>query len=180
MIPSSCCKMILRGGGARNLKFILCLFEQLSGLKINFHKSEIFYLGGAAERKNCYADIFTFPTNNLPMKYLGSRLMIKKLCKTLWTPMVEKMENKLGSWQGRSLSLGGRLVLINSSLINVPLYMLSMYKALKIVIMKIDVYRKILLWQGGHNKKNHLVDWNLVCSPKDQGGLGVLDLKKNE
>lgn len=74
--------------------------------------------------------------------------------------------------------MDGRLVLINSSLINVPLYMLSMYKAPKIVIMKIDVYRKILLWQGGHNKKNHLADWNLVCSPKDQGGLGVLDLKK--
>ena len=27
---------------ARNLKLILCLFEQLSGLKVNFHKSEAF------------------------------------------------------------------------------------------------------------------------------------------
>lgn len=26
---------------AKNLKFILCLFEQLSGLNINFHKSEM-------------------------------------------------------------------------------------------------------------------------------------------
>jgi hypothetical protein len=31
---------------ARNLKTILCLFEQMSGLKINFHKSDIYYLGG--------------------------------------------------------------------------------------------------------------------------------------
>lgn len=29
----------------RNMKFILCVFEQISGLKINFHKSEIFCLG---------------------------------------------------------------------------------------------------------------------------------------
>lgn len=29
---------------AKNMKLILCLFEQLSGLKINFHKSEIFGL----------------------------------------------------------------------------------------------------------------------------------------
>jgi hypothetical protein len=28
--------------GARNLKFIMCLFESMSGLKINFHKSEFF------------------------------------------------------------------------------------------------------------------------------------------
>jgi hypothetical protein len=32
---------------ARNVKFILCLFEQISGLKINFHKSDFFCLGVA-------------------------------------------------------------------------------------------------------------------------------------
>jgi hypothetical protein len=30
---------------AKNLKIILCAFEQLSGLKINFHKSELFCYG---------------------------------------------------------------------------------------------------------------------------------------
>jgi hypothetical protein len=29
---------------AVNMKLILCIFEELSGLKINFHKSEIFSL----------------------------------------------------------------------------------------------------------------------------------------
>jgi hypothetical protein len=32
--------------------------------------------------------------------------------------------------------------------------------------------------KGAKVKKYHLADWNLVCSPKDQGGLGVLDLNK--
>jgi hypothetical protein len=27
---------------AKNMKLLLCAFEQLSGLKINFHKSELF------------------------------------------------------------------------------------------------------------------------------------------
>ena len=27
---------------ARNMKLVLCLFEKLSGLKINFHRSELF------------------------------------------------------------------------------------------------------------------------------------------
>ena len=35
---------------AHNMKTILCAFEQLSGLKINFHKSEIFCFGKV---KNC-------------------------------------------------------------------------------------------------------------------------------
>jgi hypothetical protein len=47
--------------GARNLKFILCIFEQMSGLKINFHKNEIICLGKAVEREHFYADIFTCP-----------------------------------------------------------------------------------------------------------------------
>jgi hypothetical protein len=34
---------------SRNLKTILCAFEQVSGLKINFHKSDIFYYGRAKE-----------------------------------------------------------------------------------------------------------------------------------
>jgi hypothetical protein len=34
---------------ARNLKVLLCTFEQLSGLKINYHKSEIFCYGEAKE-----------------------------------------------------------------------------------------------------------------------------------
>jgi hypothetical protein len=33
--------------GAKNMKLLLCAFEQLSGLKINFHKSELFYYGAA-------------------------------------------------------------------------------------------------------------------------------------
>jgi hypothetical protein len=85
----------------------------------------------------------------------------------------------MGSWQGKFLSLGGRLVLINSSLTNVPLYMLSMYKAPKNILRNMDIFRRRLLWQGGHNiKKYHLADWKLVCSPRGQGGLGVLDLHK--
>ena len=32
---------------AKNLKLLLCAFEQLSGLKINFHKSKLFCFGEA-------------------------------------------------------------------------------------------------------------------------------------
>jgi hypothetical protein len=34
---------------AKNLKLLLCAFEKLSGLKINFHKREIFCFGQAKE-----------------------------------------------------------------------------------------------------------------------------------
>ena len=40
---------------ATNMKMLICAFEQLSGLKINFHKSEIFYFGQAKELEQQYS-----------------------------------------------------------------------------------------------------------------------------
>jgi hypothetical protein len=45
-------------GKAQNLKLILSAFEQLSGLKINFHKSELFCFGEAQDKVNAYTNLF--------------------------------------------------------------------------------------------------------------------------
>jgi hypothetical protein len=68
--------------------------------------------------------------------------------------------------------------LINISLFYVPLYTLSFYSPHKSVIKRMDLFWKRILWQGGKStKKYHLVDWKIVCLPKDVGGSCVLDLK---
>ena len=43
---------------AKNMKLLLCAFEQLSGLKINFHKSELFCYGAAKANQSEYTQIF--------------------------------------------------------------------------------------------------------------------------
>jgi hypothetical protein len=43
---------------AKNMKLLLCAFEQLSGLKINFHKSELFCYGVAKANQLKYTQIF--------------------------------------------------------------------------------------------------------------------------
>ena len=43
---------------AQNMKLLLCAFEQLLGLKINFHKSELFCYRAAKANQNEYAQIF--------------------------------------------------------------------------------------------------------------------------
>jgi hypothetical protein len=77
---------------ARNVKFILSLFEQLSRLKINFHKSEIYCLGPARQRSQQYNDIFTCATIDIPMKYLGMPIDEKRLVISRWDPLDERME----------------------------------------------------------------------------------------
>jgi hypothetical protein len=43
---------------ARNMKLLLCAFEQASGLKINFHKSELFCFGQAQQVVDHYTNLF--------------------------------------------------------------------------------------------------------------------------
>lgn len=40
---------------AVNMKMLLCAFEQLSRLKINFHKSEVYCFGEAKTQEHQYA-----------------------------------------------------------------------------------------------------------------------------
>ena len=92
--------------------------------------------------------------------------------------MEERLQIRLNSWKGKLLSLGVRLVLINSVLTNMVLYMISFFQLPKGILRRLDYFRSRFFWQGDcENKKYRLAKWSVVCSPKDQGGLGIHDLE---
>jgi len=58
--------------------------------------------------------------------------------------------------------------------------MLSFFELPKGVRKRLDFYRSRFFWQSDENKRKYrLTKWNIICRPKDQGGLGVevLELK---
>ena len=70
------------------------------------------------------------------------------------------------------------MVLINSVLSNLVLYMISFFQLPKGVSKKLDYFRSRFFWQGDSEKKKYrLAKWEVVCRPKDQGGLGINDLQ---
>lgn len=72
--------------------------------------------------------------------------------------------------------MGGGLCLSIVTYLMSPLHVLPVLCSQK-CNQKIDAFRKRLLWQGGKTShKYHLVDWDTVCLPKDQGALGVMAL----
>jgi hypothetical protein len=58
-----------------------------------------------------------------------------------WRLVEERFQKKLSSWKGKMLSSGGRLVLINSILSSLPMYMMSFFRIPKGVSEKLDYYR---------------------------------------
>ncbi len=163
---------------AKNLKLILYVFEKLSSLKINFHKSELFCFGQAKECYDQHSDIFGCKLGSYPFKYLGIPMHFRKLSNKHWKVTEERIEKKLSSWKGKHLSVGGRLVLINSILLSLAMFMTSFFEVPKGVLRKIDYYRLRFFWQlDDHKKKYRLTRWDIVCQPKDQGGLGIQEIQ---
>ena len=125
---------------AINLKLLLCAFEQLSGLKINFHKSEIFCFGEAQQCEAQYSQLFGCQSGNYPFKYLGIPMHHRKLSNGDWNIIEQRFEKKLSSWKGKHLSVGGRLVLINSVLTSLAMFMLSFFEVPRGVLEKLEYY----------------------------------------
>jgi hypothetical protein len=80
---------------ATNMKLLLCAFKQLSGLKINFHKSEVFCYGEARERERSYIELFSCSLGQYPFRYLGIPMHHKKISNAKWKVIEEKFEKKL-------------------------------------------------------------------------------------
>jgi hypothetical protein len=91
---------------ALNMKLVLCIFEQLFGLKINFHKGEIYCFGHAKDVENDYKQLFGCESGALPFKYLGIPIHFRILKNGEWKPVEDWFEVKLSSWIGKLLSYG--------------------------------------------------------------------------
>jgi len=75
---------------ARNMKLLLYLYELMSGLKINFDKSEVIIIHGDDEICLTYAEIFNCQIGSFPIKYLGVPVSPSRLHVLDWVPLEER------------------------------------------------------------------------------------------
>ena len=77
---------------AQNLKWLLYLYESMSGLKINFNKSEVIMISQNHDKSMTYSEMFNCAIGEWPIKYLGVPVSGSKLHVGDWTSLVEKSE----------------------------------------------------------------------------------------
>lgn len=106
----------------------LQLFEMVSGLKINFHKSLLVginiyqsWLEEAASVLHCRIGAF-------PFKYLGLPIGGDLSRAGFWKPVLDTVRSRLFGWNHKHLSIGGRIVLLKSVLYALPVYFLLFSK----------------------------------------------------
>ena len=161
-----------------NMKFILFCFEAMSGMKINYNKSEIFGFGIDTELQEEVARVFGCIVGQLPMIYLGLPVNDIKISKAQFSYVSDKANKRLATWKCDTLSSGGKATIINSCLSSIPMYTMGVYQLYEGNFQALDKVRSRFFWQGTNKKrKYHMVKWEALARPKEWGGLGFLEVK---
>jgi len=119
------------------MRAVLHLFGAMSGLQVNFHKSELAgvnvnrsWLLEAARMLNCRI-------TSLPIMYLGLPVGGDFRRLNFWEFVISHIKSCLSSWKSKFLSFGGHLVLLKSILTSLLVYALSFFKAPSCIISSI-------------------------------------------
>jgi hypothetical protein len=115
------------GVGIANLKTMLLLCENMSGLKINFDKSEVVVMGIPPDSQRRVANMLNYRLGKFPITYLGQPISDKPLRIADWEFLLELVGHRVDPWQGLFLGEAGCLELTNSCLSSLPLFVMSLY-----------------------------------------------------
>jgi hypothetical protein len=150
----------------------------INGLQVNMQKSTIMFSSTEQQLANSLASYMGCTISTYPVNYLGISLSDKNLTKIDYLPLIHKIDVRLPGSLANSLSMAGKLILINVVLLSLPIYFMNAFILPKWVIQEIDAIRRNFLWRGSdiNIKKIHLANWDLVCMPKSKGGLRITNL----
>ena len=101
---------------------------------MNLSKNKLFGLNLASAFLQAAA---SFLSCGFGLLLLSIPIGINPRRKDSWTHIFVKLKRRLAVWHNILLSIGGRVVLLNSVLTNISIFFLSFYKAPKVIINKI-------------------------------------------
>ncbi|GFS35677.1 hypothetical protein Acr_00g0041410 [Actinidia rufa] len=150
-------------------------FGCCSGLSINASKAQVFMVGVCSEEME---KITGFNIGQYPFRYLGILVAASRLTIDQFSPLISKISEYINAWVGSTLSYAGRSELIKLVLQGVECFWLSILPIPTGVIGKIISLCRNFLWVGKVTAaKKPLVAWKDMCRPRQEGGLGFVDLK---
>lgn len=163
-----------------NLMAILIFFGDAMGLEINPEKSSVAAIRCEGIDLQDVLQGFRGRIVGFPMTYLGLPITLSRLCLVHLQFILDWIRARLAGWKVHLLSMAGRRVLVQCVLTAMPTYAFTVLQAPIKFFKDVDRARKRFLWAGdqeltiGHCK----VNWTQVCSPVQNGGLGILNLLK--
>jgi mannosylglycoprotein endo-beta-mannosidase len=161
------------------LKALLQTFTASTGLKLNYSKSCMMPINMDSIRLQHFANSINCKPGTLPFAYLGLPLGISKPSLEHFLPIVQRVERRLCGIAD-FLDYGGKLLMVKSVLSSLPISFMACLDVPITIKDQIEKYMRYCLWRKKNNevqaKGSALIAWSKICRPKEQGGLGVLQL----
>jgi hypothetical protein len=157
------------------LKDVLQKFSLSTGLRINYNKSQMLAINVPGDLLELLASDFGCQVGTLPFTYLGLPVGTTKPTISELAPLVCRLERKLTS-SSSFLSQGTRLQLMNSVIASMPLHFVCTLQLCPGLTKQFDRILRQCLWRDRQGeRKQSLAAWDMVCKPKKQGGLGIVN-----
>lgn len=112
----------------KNIIAILKCYKAFLGLKVNLFKSTLSGISADPYLVARLVEIMGCKVGSLPSSYQGLPLSIASVSTSLWNLVVERIERNLVTWRARYLSIRGRITLIQSTLFNLPIYFMLLFR----------------------------------------------------
>jgi hypothetical protein len=146
-----------------------------SGQSVNFDKSKLYCSPNVCrELATEISNTCGSPLTNDLGKYLGMPLIHSRVSKSTYSDLIDKVQSRLAGWKSNSLSMAGRLTLLQAVNASIPIYAMQTAKLPISTCDSLDKLNRDFLWGDSDGKKKiHLVKWDTVCKPKAAGGLGI-------
>lgn len=156
----------------------LLRYEQISGQVINVDKSAITF--GAKVDQQTKEWIKTrsgINTEGGTGKYLGLPECLSGSKKDLFGFIKEKLHSRMTGWYAKTLSQGGKEILLKSIAMALPVYAMTCFKLPKNLCKNLTSVMMDFWWNNmQHTRKIHWVGWKKLTMPKLLGGIGFKDL----
>lgn len=134
------------------LKNVLNQFYELSGLKFNPTKCEMFCSGINEDITTLMVAASGFKLCSLPVKKIGVPLISGRLSEKECKPLIDRILKRIESWTVKHISFAGRLQLINSVLFSIQNYWCNVFILPKKVTRLLKQKSNAFLWKGKDTK----------------------------
>lgn len=158
---------------AHVIKSILDSFCRCSGQKVNLGKSKIMFSPNINDILGSqFSNILEFETTNDLSSYLGVPIITGRKGKDAYAFIVDKVRSKLTGWKAKTLSFAGRVTLAQSCIMSIPMYVMQAASLPASICDEVEKLCRDFIWgSSSESRKCHLVSWESICRPKEEGAL---------
>lgn len=150
-------------------------FCDASGQKVSLGKSSVYFSKNMVEAdKLAICNVLQMDMTDDMGLYLGMPTLTSRVTRDTYKHLCEKVDRRLTGWRTKYLSMAGRITLAKSTLSSLASYSMHTAKIPRTICDSIDKKTRRFIWGGNEDaKKIHLLSWETLQLPRNQGGIGL-------